>query len=186
MKKIHLVLSFAAILFVGIAIAAPAFEQDIQYHHPVIKNFGKVVSLPNASHQPRPDSKLVVDITKGGEPTELNGAIEKVARFVNIYAGAGMKPAKAEIAVVLHGDATLAALNDIAYQKTFGVPANPSLKCIEQLHDAGVQFYVCGQSLIGKGGDPNEVAKEVSVAVSALTSLANLQADGYAYIPMLK
>lgn len=186
MNKLPTVGIIGAMLFAGIVVAAPAIDQAIQYHHPVIKDFGKVVTLPNASQQPRPDSKLVVDITKGGKPNELNGAIEKVARFVNIYGGAGRKPANVEIAVVLHGDATLAALNDTAYKKQFGVTANPSLKCIGQLRKAGVRFYVCGQSLIGKGGQPNEVANDVSVAVSALTSLANLQADGYAYIPMLK
>jgi len=54
------------------------------------------------------------------------------------------------------------------------------------LHEAGVEIYVCGQSLIGKGGKPEEVVVFSDVAVSALTTLVNLQADGYAYVPLLK
>ena len=60
-----------------------------EYINPAIAEYGKVVKLPNATHQPRNGSKIVVDVTKGGEPDKLNPAIEKVARFVNIYRGAG-------------------------------------------------------------------------------------------------
>ncbi|MCA9031124.1 MAG: DsrE family protein, partial [Planctomycetaceae bacterium] len=154
-----------------------------QYINPAIHDYGKVVQLPDAAQQPRAGSKIVVDITQGGEPDKLNSAIEKVCRFVNIYAGAGKNPAKVEIAVVLHGDATLAALNNEAYAARFNVTTNPNLKVLSELKKAGVKVYVCGQSLIGKGAKPAEVSDQAKVAVSALTSLVNLQADGYAYIP---
>lgn len=157
-----------------------------KYIHPQIRKYGKVVQFPTAAQQPRDGSKIVVDITKGGDPEKLNGAIEKVARFVNIYAGAGEKPANVKIAVVLHGDTTLAALNDAAYAKKFDTDSNPNLPCIEVLRKAGVEFFVCGQSLVSKGGRPEQVDDDVSVAVSALTSLVNLQADGYSFLPMLK
>ncbi|MEZ5941487.1 MAG: DsrE family protein [Planctomycetaceae bacterium] len=157
-----------------------------QYINPVIHDYGKVVQLPDAAQQPRNGSKIVVDITQGSEPDKLNSAIEKVCRFVNIYAGAGKNPAKVDIAIVLHGDATLAALNNEAYAAQFNVKTNPNLKVLSELKTTGVKVYVCGQSLIGKGAKPAEVSDQAEVAVSALTSLVNLQADGYAYIPMLK
>ena len=153
---------------------------------PVIEGYGKVVHLADASHQPRDNSRIVVDVTKGGEPGELNSGIEKVARFVNIYHGAGKKPATVRIVIVLHGDATLTALNGDAYAERFGTKDNPNFDCLHKLHEAGVEIYVCGQSLISKGGKPDETLVFVDVAVSALTSLVNLQADGYAYIPLLK
>ena len=132
------------------------------------------------------DGKIVVDITKGGDPTKLNPAIEKVARFVNIYRGAGKEPATVDIAVVLHGDTTLSVLNADAYSKRFETKGNPNLDCLHELHEAGVSIFVCGQSLIGKGGKPEQVVVFTDVAVSALTSLVNLQADGYAYVPLGK
>lgn len=154
--------------------------------HPAIADYGAVVPLPSAAHQPRSGSRIVVDITKGGGTEKLNEGIEKVARFVNIYAGAGKEPASVDIAVVLHGDATLTILDDAAWTKRFTANTNPNLHCIRELQAAGVKFYVCGQSLIQKGGKPEEVIDDVSVAVSALTSLVNLQSDGYAYLPLLK
>lgn len=121
-----------------------------QYINPAIAGYGKVVKLPNTAHQPRDGSKIVVDITKGSDPDKLNSAIEKVCRFVNIYAGAGKNPAMVGIAVVLHGDATLAVLNADAYSTRFKTKGNPNLGCLSELKKAGVRVYVCGQSLIGK------------------------------------
>lgn len=157
-----------------------------KYINPAIAKYGKVVILPNASHPPRVGSKIVVDVTKGGEPSELNPAIEKVCRFVNIYAGAGGEPVTVDIAVVLHGDATLTILNAEAYSNRFKTKGNPNLDCLEELHKNGVRILVCGQSLIGKGTKPDEVIEIADVAVSALTSLVNLQADGYSYMPLGK
>lgn len=156
----------------------------LEHHNPAIKDYGKVVPLPQAAQQPRPESKICVDLTKGGEAGKLNPSIEKVARYVNIYQGAGKEPASVKIAVVLHGSATLCALNDNSYAKRFNTENNPNLACLHELHKAGVEIYVCGQSLVGKGGRPEEVVVFADVAVSALTSLVNLQSDGYAYVPL--
>ncbi len=158
-------------------------QTELQASHPVIKSYGSVVRLPEAAQQPRA-AKIIVDVTAGGEANELNSAVAKVARYVNIYAGAGQKPAKAQIAVILHGDATLAVLNADAYGAKFGVDSNPNLDCLHALHEAGVELFVCGQSLVSKGGKPDEVVVFVDVAVSAVTTLVNLQADGYAYVPL--
>lgn len=157
-----------------------------KYTNPAIAEYGKVVRLPDAKQQPRDGSRIVVDVTEGGEPDELNPAIEKVCRFVNIYAGAGKQVAKAEITVVLHGDATMAILKADAYSTRFNTKGNPNLDCLNELQKAGVRILVCGQSLIGKEAKPDEVVEIADVAVSALTSLVNLQADGYAYVPLGK
>lgn len=163
-----------------------AARDNFQYVNPLIRDYGKVVRLPDAAHQPRRDSRVVVDITKGGDADKLNPAIEKVCRFVNIYAGAGKESAEVDIAVVIHGDATLAVLTDSAYSARFGTEENPNRDCMRELTKAGVHFYVCGQSLVGKDAAPSQVSREAKVAVSALTALVNLQSDGYAYLPMLK
>lgn len=151
---------------------------------PAIKDYGKVVRMPDAAQQPRSGTKLCVDVTGGGDAEKLNPAIEKVAKYVNIYQAAGKEPADVQIAVVLHGDATLAILNDDAYSKRFGTSGNPNLDCLHQLHEAGVEIYVCGQSLMKEGAKLEEVVVFADPAVSALTALVNLQADGYAYVPL--
>ena len=154
--------------------------------HPVIAGHGAVIQLSGAAQQPRAGSKLLVDITRGGDPTELNAAIEKVAKYVNIYAGAGAEPADASFALVFHGDATLAVLNPDAYKKAFAGAENPNTKLLRSLHEAGVEMYVCGQTLASKGNSSDDVLVFVDTAVSALTAVVNLQADGYAYVPLGK
>ncbi len=158
--------------------------REAQKLTPGVDGYGSIVPLPDAAHQPRPRSRMVVDLTKGGEPGSLFPSIEKVARFVNLYAGAGEQPSSVQIAVVLHGDATAAALHADAYKQKFATDDNPNLDCLHKLHEAGVEIYVCGQSLINKKSRPEDVAVFVDVAVSAVTSLVNLQADGYAYVPL--
>lgn len=164
------------------ATQKPIKQAQPTYINPAIAGYGKVTQLPKASQQPRNGSKIVVDVIKGGDQDKLNPAIEKLARFVNIYQGAGAKSADVEIAVVLHGDTTLTVLNSEAYAARFKTEGNPNLDCLNELHKAGVKILVCGQSLIGKGGHPDEIAPVAEVAVSALTSLVNLQADGFSYV----
>lgn len=152
----------------------------------VIPKHGAVVQLPNAAHQPREGTKVLIDITRGSEPAELNAAIEKVAKYLNIYAGGGAEPVKGKFAVIFHGDATLAVLNDDAYSARFKTKGNPNLDLLHQLHEQGVELFVCGQTLISKDAKPEEVAIFIDTAVSALTVVVNLQTDGYAHVPLGK
>ncbi|MCC6511336.1 MAG: DsrE family protein, partial [Pirellulaceae bacterium] len=113
--------------------------------HPVIPKHGAVVRLPNAAHQPRAGTKVLIDVTRGSEPGELNAALEKVAKYLNIYAGGGKEPTQGLFAVVFHGDATLVVLNDDAYSARFKTKGNPNLDLLHQLHEQGVELFVCGQ-----------------------------------------
>ncbi len=159
-------------------------EKSQEMTFPTIANHGGVVRLPDAAQQPRAWTKLLVDLTSSGDADKLNGGLEKVAKYLNIYAGGGAEPADVKIAVVFHGDATLAVLNADAYAAKFKTDGNPNLQLLQQMHDSGVELYVCGQSLISKGSNSDEVAVFVKTAVSALTAVVNLQADGFAYVPI--
>ncbi|MCA9087107.1 MAG: DsrE family protein [Planctomycetaceae bacterium] len=171
----------AALPLVVIVVGARG-ERSARY--PVIEKHGAVVKFPDALEQPRNGSKILVDVTGGGAGDQLSPAIEKLARFVNIYSSAGREPASVEIVAVLHGDATVAALNDAAYGAAMQTDVNPNRALIEELHAAGVRFLVCGQALSHKGFDPQQTLPEVPVAVSGLTAMVNLQSRGFAYIPL--
>ena len=153
---------------------------------PVIDSHGGVYSLPEAVHQPRAGTKILIDVTSPLVPDKLNPGIEKVARYVNIYAGAGKQPADVKIAMVFHGGATLTVLNDEAYRKQFAGKKNPNLELLRKLHEADVEMFVCGQTLNGTGNTSDDVVVFVDTAVSALTASVNLQADGYSYVPLSK
>jgi len=51
------------------------------------------------------------------------------------------------------------------------------------LKKAGVEIFVCGQSLHERGFQSTEVATDVPVADSAMIVLVNKQTAGYAYVP---
>jgi hypothetical protein len=151
--------------------------------YPLVHGHGGVVPLPRAAEQPGKGAKAVFDITAGAKPGEVNKGLEQVARLLNLYGAAGLKAGDVKIAAVFHGEADKAVLSDAAYFARFKVAANPNLPLIRDLKKAGVEVFVCGQSLHELGFKAEEVAEEVPVADSAMLVLVNKQADGYAYIP---
>jgi len=164
---------------------------DPDYQHPVIKDHGGTVVLPKAEHQPRQDSKVLLDITAADKSGSVLKGFDRAALILNQFtqAGAGTKNGL-RMAIVLHGPATKAVLSHEAYAKHTnsylkdkGTTKNPDLELISQLNQAGVQIYVCGQALAHQGYAMTEVAPEVKVAVSAVSVNINLQMDGYAYLP---
>jgi intracellular sulfur oxidation DsrE/DsrF family protein len=165
--------SFAAY---GAVADGPAF------FFPQIARFGGIVRTSEAAEPPRRGAKIVFDIVADSKPGELNKGLESVARYLNLNAEAGHKPADVKLALVLHGSATKAALGDAAYAKHTAATKNPNLELIRELKACGVEVFVCGQSLARSKFAPTDVAGDVTVAVSSMTVNANKQLDGYAYI----
>jgi len=108
--------------------------------------------------------------------------LETVARYLNMHARAGLDPDRLDVAVVLHGKATKAALSGEAFQERYG-RSNPDADIIGRLAAVGVRFSVCGQSAAAYGFRPGELSPEVTLSLSALTALVSLQSEGYALIP---
>ncbi len=175
---IVLTLALAAAVGVG---QSPSGKTGLVY--PLVAGHGGVVPLPRAAEQPRKGAKAVFDITADAKPGEVNRGLEQVARLLNLYGAAELKAGDVKIAAVCHGEADKAVLSDAAYAARFKVAANPNLPLIRDLKKAGVELFVCGQSLHELGFKAEEVADEVPVADSAMLVLLNKQADGHAYIP---
>ncbi len=152
--------------------------------NPIVPSFGSVWEIPAAKEKPDPsmEYKILIDITNAADkPDTLNLYLEAVATLLNLH-GAGGVPAKnIHAVVVIHKMATFSILNNETFRKKFKMD-NPNLALIKELSDAGVKFFVCGQNLIrGKLTDA-DIAPEVSVATSALTTLTTYQLKGYALI----
>jgi intracellular sulfur oxidation DsrE/DsrF family protein len=177
MRRLSLALAgFVSVAALGLAADSPTFV------FPQIARHGGVVHLPKAAEPPRRGAKLVFDITADSQPSEVNKGLESVARYLNLHADAGHRPADVKLALVLHGGATKAALHDAAYAKHTAAAQNPNLELIRQLKACGVEVFVCGQSLARNNYVAEEVAGDLTIAVSAMTVNANRQQDGYAYI----
>lgn len=152
---------------------------------PVFTDYGPVFKAEDRDRPLKKDFtyKVVFDVTKtGNELDQLSRRLESVARFINMHALNGVKLENMDIAVVLHGAATKDGVNHQAYQKKHKSD-NPNLDLIEQLHSKGVKFYVCAQSAYFYGFEKKDYVPQVKIALSAMTTLAELQSEGYALLP---
>ena len=150
---------------------------------PVVKGYGAVVPMPGAEEPPKKGARAAFDVTATNkDATKPLPGLERAAVLLNLAGAAGLKPGDVEVAVVLHGDATSAALDDGAYRKLTGT-GHPHAELMKRLKQAGVKILVCGQSLERKGLDVRKVRDEVKVAASAVSAVINLQSRGYAYVP---
>jgi intracellular sulfur oxidation DsrE/DsrF family protein len=154
--------------------------------YPVIPGFGGIVPVPDAAERPDPKLRyrVLFNITKAASsPDKINPGLEKVARFVNLLGADKVRPAAGDIVAIIHGPATLLILRNAPYAARTKVAENPNIALITALQNAGVSIQVCSQALTGNDITPDQIAKDVVIDDSALTTLANLQLRGYAMIP---
>lgn len=169
----------AALLFIS-----PASAEEFRTG-PLIEGYGPAIAV--ADKDVAVDTvrtyRLVFDAGSGspgdGRP---NPELESAARFLNMQAANGVPAENMELAIVVHGEALMSVLNHDAYQQRFRQP-NPSLDLLERLVDAGVDVYVCGQSMGFRNVEKAELSENVAVGLSAMTLLATHQDQGYALIP---
>ena len=151
-----------------------------EYQYPIIKEFGGIYSIPQATVIPDAEQKydIVIDLFSGEDPTALNAALNNVARMINLHAVAGVHPDSIHVVLAIHGKATKIVLNDDGYVSRYNTK-NPNHNLMIALKKAGVKLTVCGQSLIGRKIDLDEVNENVEIATSMLTTVTTYQLKGY-------
>lgn len=166
------------ILLLSLSFGSLLAQADYQY--PVIKKFGGIYPIDQATVVPDAKQKynIVIDVFSGEDPTQLNAALNNVARMINLHAIAGVHPDSINVVLAIHGNATKTVLNDDGYESRYNVK-NPNHDLIIALKEAGVKLTVCGQSLIGRKIDPGEVNENVELAPSMLTTVTTYQLKGY-------
>jgi intracellular sulfur oxidation DsrE/DsrF family protein len=179
---------FAMNLAVGLLVAGPVDAQNTRndlHDGPLIEGFGRHVDLPNADFVMRTDDniyKVAFEIFQPlNAPERPHMRLEAAARFMNMHAHAGIPQENLQVKLVLHGGGTRAAMTNEAYQERYEMD-NPSLPLLEALSDAGVEIFLCEQSRVLSGLDANEVSAPVKCALSAMTAVVTLQADGYQFL----
>ncbi|MEW9571728.1 DsrE family protein [Rhodanobacter sp. Si-c] len=165
-------------------LPAAAMAGDSQT--PVVTAAGAFHPVPHAAFLPDRNAtyKVVFAMTRASDkPDQVNPALERVARTVNLYAASGVPLDHLKFVAIAYGPATALVLDDAHYRAKFGV-ANPNLAAIAQLRKAGVTVAVCGQAVVENHFEDAWVAKDVEVALSALTTITELQQQGYALMPL--
>ncbi|MFM8414268.1 MAG: DsrE family protein [Planctomycetota bacterium] len=172
--------------FVPTLAADPAAPADpapprlsLPQEFPQIEGYGSVVALPEAGERPRIGGRVVFDTTAAAPAGKPNRGLESAARLVNLYAKEGMAASRPQIAVILHFNATPAALVDAAHERAGG-GSNPNRELVEKLLANGVEVWVCGQSVIRGGHALSDILPGIKVAHSAMIFNINRQQDGWA------
>ena len=150
---------------------------------PIVKDYGRSFYVEDRD-VPLVDGhqyKVVFELTRySTDMTAINRDLDRVARFLNLHAGQGVPRENMDVVVVVHGRTLMSLLNDEAYEKKFG-HKNPSLELVNQLAEAGVDIFACGQSLGFRGWNKSELASPVKVGMSAMTLVNAYQSKGFTY-----
>ncbi|MFN2166207.1 MAG: DsrE family protein [Anaerolineae bacterium] len=181
----HVGLTAALALWVAAGLVFSVARAEGLSPGPVITDFGPAADMPESAFNLVPGTpyRLLFDVASGDRDRhELNRRLESAARFLNMHARAGINPADLHIEIVTHGGTTWDVLSDAAYRERFGRD-NPNTGLLKALGEAGVSIRQCGQSLAFHGLSPEDLAPQVSVAVSAMTVVVRRQAEGWTLLP---
>lgn len=176
-------LNLLACLCAAAASAAQAAEP--QAAGQAIPGFGNTTPVANAANLPDRSIRyrVIFSVAKAAQtPAKVNPSLDKVARFLNLLGSEGIRPARNDVVVILHGAAAAAVLGDEAYRARYGVD-NPNLPLIRALRRAGATIHVCGQALVSQKIDRSAVSADVITDLSALTTIATLQLKGWVLMP---
>ena len=149
--------------------------------NPLVKGFGSVYDVPYAVEKPNPalHYKILVDVNGPSEKPEIiNEGIETVAKILNLHILGGVPEKNLNVVLVVHGAAAFNLMNNAAYKQKYAVD-NPNLTLITALAKSGVKIFVCGQTIQKRNIDHLQLAPEVNVALSAITTITNYTLKGY-------
>jgi intracellular sulfur oxidation DsrE/DsrF family protein len=156
-----------------------SFAQTAQF--PIVKGFGGIYEIKDAVERPDPslEYKIIIDMTTGADnPAEISRWVDNIARLMNLHGLAGVPQDRLHVKVVVHGGAIFTLLNNDKFLERNKVD-NPNLKVYEALQEAGVEVFVCGQSMIARNLTKNDLWPGVKIAHSALTTFTTYVPQGY-------
>ena len=163
--------------------ASTSTNDDVFKPGGAVKTFGKIaavdsdVDIPNGTvFKVRFDSGR--DSSKG-----INSTLDSVARFINLKHAAGIPKDNIQLAIVVHGSASLDVTVDEFYAAQKKGRTNGSAEAVAELQKHNVKFYICGQSAAYNKIKKTDLLPGVKVAHSAMTIHALLGSDDYLLNP---
>lgn len=180
MRKIGLIM-----LLPLLALAQPASAQIKNFKTgPVFDDFGATAPV----QQDEPVAKdtrfnIAFDVSTAAEPDKINRTIESAARFINMQVAAGVPEENIHLAIVVHGGGAFDLTNSTFFAAHKDGRDNASAAAIAQLQEHGVKFYLCGQSAAAHGITKDDLLPGVTMSLSAMTTHALLQQQGYTINP---
>lgn len=167
----------------GLAIVL-AGTADAQQNLPV-PGYSAARDVPDAQLVPDPnvEYKVVFDTVVAAENVDdVNPMLVAVARYLNTLAKYGVPPENRKIAVVFHQAAGPIVLKNDEFIARHDGHDNPNIELIRNLHAAGVSLHVCGQGVLARKIDPEDILEEIQLDLWALTTLIDFDQKGYVRI----
>ena len=175
--------SYTLAVFVAIAVTF-AGTVDGQEILPV-PGYSAARDLPGAKMLPDPavEYKVVFDaVVAAGNVDDVNPMLAAVARYLNTLAEHGVPPENRKIAVVFHQAAGPVVLRNEEFKARHDGHDNPNIELLRNLHAAGVKLHVCGQGMLARKIDPEDILEEIQLDLWALTTLIEFGRQGYVRI----
>jgi len=150
-----------------------------------VPGFNAGRDLPGAHNSPDPNAeyKVVFDLVVTDEDLDdPYPMLPLVAVYVNTLAKFGVPAENRKISVVLHRGSGLIGLKNDEFKARNDGHDNPNIELIKKLHTAGVTFHQCGQGVLARELDRSDIMDEVQIDYWALTTLVELDKQGYVRI----
>ena len=166
--------------FLLLTLSALGFAQDLP-----ISGISPSRDIPGGHLSPDPETeyKAVFDFLMNddnlGDPYPM---LPLVARYVNTLANMGVPKENRKISIVMHRGSGLIGLNNDEFRARHDGKDNPNIELINQLHEAGVTFHLCGQGMISRGLEKSDLLDAIQADYWALTTLIELGRQGYVKI----
>ena len=167
----------------GLSLLLTSFSSLAAEPAPVIKDYGYFYNVhEHKSDLSQAQFKIAFDVGDGAEKGAQNNHINSLARFINMHVAHGVKPENIQLALVVHGGASVDVLQNSVYKARFEED-NKTESLIKQLLANNTQVYVCGQSATHMKVAAEQLIPGVKMALSAMTAHARLQQQGYTLNP---
>lgn len=143
-----------------------------------VPGFGNTALVPDDRLSETTQFKVAFDIAQAGPSTSPNRRLITPARFLNMHEKAGVPAENMSVAIVVHGG----AYQDLLTTKARG-SENPNAELIRQLLATGARIELCGQTAANYNITDDDVLEGVKISLSAMTSHALLQQEGFTLNP---
>ena len=144
----------------------------------LVPSFGKSAAVEGYVLPEDAVFKVAFDVSEGAPDGDVNKGFNTAARFLNMHAAAGVAPENLSVALVVHGPAA----SDLLTADKLGHD-NPTAPLVAELIAAGASIQLCGQTAAARDFAPEDLLPGITVSLSAMTSHALLQQDGYTLNP---
>ncbi len=172
------------LLFTVFLTIGASTEQDPFHPGTTIPEFGRIATVDADVELPASTKfKVTFDSADQAGLNAIDRTFDSAARFINLHTEAGVPAENIELAIVVHGGASLDVTDSEFHKARNEVRENASAGAIETLQNNNVRFFICGQSAAYHQIGKENLLPGIQLAHSAMTMHALLQQDGYTLNP---